>query len=218
MKLENIRVIENNETSGQRTKKLEFSIAQHNEQRKDREVSIRTKSMMAKIGLCAAAVVLALVLRLTGVDKPTMAVDSQEQSEGETETLGALHFVSAAEPLTIRADKWPAPVAAIDVELILDSGVVRYTSAVSTVTNCIEGEVAAVGEDERYGSYVRLKHEDGIETIYYGIENREAEVGQIVHEGESLGTVKVGDSVYLCILKGGAPQNPVDYVSVNIGG
>lgn len=214
MRIENVRVNYCDENRGGNTKRLKFAIAEPKKER-EQETSVRTRSMMIKIGLCGAAVVLALILRVSGVEKPAKAVDAQDE-QGEEETLGALHFVDAAG--SVRTSKWDAPVNAIDVELILDSGIVRYTAAVPEVKNCIAGEVTELGEDMVLGQFVKIANVDGIETIYFGMKTIDAIMGQVVDAGATLGTVDVGRSVYLCILKDGEPQDPVDYVSINIGG
>lgn len=221
MRIENVKVCTSTDEQGGATpKRLQFSVKTQSEQNREKEVYIRTKSMMAKIGLCAAAVVLALILRLTGLEKPVVEASAQEgENESETgDTLGALHFVDAPKVSTIRRQKWAAPVITNDIELLRDSQMVRFSAEVSKVSNCCKGEVSAIGEDARYGDYVRFKHDDGLETIYFGLEEISVSKGQSVALGETIGTVPIGRSIYLCILQDGAPQNPIDYVSINIGG
>jgi hypothetical protein len=38
-----------------------------------------------------------------------------------------------------------------------------------------------------------------------------------VHEGDLLGTVSPGRSIYLKVLEKGAPQNPTEYVDLSLG-
>ncbi|MDO4565307.1 MAG: M23 family metallopeptidase [Clostridia bacterium] len=224
MKIENIKVKERYSGS-EGGKALSFSVSEGwkpSEEREKKELTVHTKSMMIKIGLCAAAVVLALILRAAGLERPAeddgLTAASSQDEDDEEETLGTLRFVDASDGAALLYGKWNAPVTAAEIELMRDGQLLRITAQNGEVRNCHTGEVIAVDEDARYGRYVRLMHSEGLESIYYGFESVGVVKGQIVQSNEELGTVNAGKSLYVQVLKDGEPQDPTDYLNINIGG
>lgn len=184
------------------------------------------ESMFVKIGLCGVAVLCALAIRSvtgnTAQSTDTQPASAQTETVGtsdeEENNLGALHFVDASQDIALAApQKWTAPVQSADIELLTDSGTIRFTAAGESINACAMGEVLSISEDGMLGRYVRLTHADGVETIYFGLAEVLVKQGQVVQEGEALGTVNAGRSVYVQVLKDGAPQDPQDYISLSIG-
>ncbi len=184
-------------------------------------VVVRGGSMAVKIGLCALAAALALVIRLVerervAEEQAAVAVAaSQDERVGEEE-LGSLHFVDAGDLQVLGLDKWAAPVSASSVELLDDERMLGLTASGGEVKNCCLGEVRQVAEDADLGLYVRIAHGSDMETSFYGLEKALVEPGQVVQAGDTLGTVKEGDRLLMTVRKSGAPQNPVSYVDVSI--
>ena len=93
---------------------------------------------------------------------------------------------------------------------------VGFSALDTEVTCCCEGQVFAVGEDEDWGKYVRVRSAGDIDAVYYGLEEVAVRSGQRVAAGELLGTVPVGRLVYLSVSEKGAPQDPRTYVALTV--
>lgn len=188
---------------------------------KQETVVVRGGSMAVKIGLCALAAVLALVIRLAErrriTEEQTVAASVSQDEQNEGAALGSLHFVDAGDLQVLGLDKWAAPVEASGVELLDDEQMLGLTAARDEVRNCCLGEVRQVAEDAEKGLYVRIAHGSDLETCYFGLEKALVEPGQVVQAGDTLGTVATGGRLLMTVRKGGAPQNPVSYVDVSIG-
>lgn len=183
---------------------------------------VRAASMTVKIGLCALAAVLALIIRIAerrnaGENSAVAAAASAEQEGNQEDQLGTLHFVDAGDLSLLGVSKWAAPVASEGVELYRDGQMISFTAASGEVTNCCLGEVRAVETDPELGLSVRIAHGNELETIYYGFDKVLVEKGQVVRAGDTLGTVCVGGTICLSVLKSGAPQDPAAYLDVEIG-
>lgn len=182
---------------------------------------VRAASMTVKIGLCALAAVLALLIRIAerrsaGADSAVAAASAEQESSDEDQ-LGTLHFVDAGDLSLLGVSKWTAPVASGGAALFRDGQMISFTAASGEVTNCCLGEVRAVETDPELGLSVRIAHGNELETIYYGFDKVLVEKGQVVRAGDTLGTVHDGGTICLCVLKSGAPQDPAAYLDVEIG-
>lgn len=61
----------------------------------------------------------------------------------------------------------------------------------SLVTSSAPGTVASVSEDDRYGTVVIIRHEDGSMLYYCGLDEVSVKDGDTVQSGQKLGTVGV---------------------------
>ena len=182
-------------------------------------VKVDASGIVIKIGLCIAVLALAVVVRAFGIGKTddrvaeTSTHAEQEPPEGEesTDAIGTLHYVEAG---TVR--KWSAPVVSNDMELLRDGQLLRFTALTATVNACMAGEVLSVGEDDRLGSFVRIRSDNDCETIYYGFETVAVKEKNEIGAGDLLGTVAPGRSIYLRILREGAPQDPTAYIDLSL--
>ncbi len=193
------------------------------------KVQVRAGSMMAKISLCLGVLLIALVLELGGVRRdPQRQVFAAEAARPEAtareENLGAIYFVetgrtegaAATEGALVQRIKWAPPVRADEVTILRDDSVVGFSALDREVSCCCDGQVFAVGEDEDWGKYVRVRSAEDLDTVYYGLEEVTVLAGQSVAAGELLGTVPVGRRVYLSVSKKGAPQDPRACVSLTV--
>ena len=201
---------------------MDISNIKVTEERNTQEpVKVRGGSMAAKIGLCALAAVLALVIRIAErrrtAEEQTVTASASQDTPAETDALGTLHFVDAGDLSVLGPDKWTAPVTASAVELLDDERMLGLTAAAGEVKNCCLGEVRQVAEDAQLGLYVRIAHGSDLETCYFGLTKALVEPGQVVQAGDTLGTVAAGGTLCMTVRKAGAPQNPVSYVDVRIG-
>ena len=220
MKLNDIRVTRSSTTSSEGQDERSTISFEKREKRKEKpNKAVRGESMFIKIGLCGVAVLAALLVRTLSTSAPAampVEVAALSETEGE-ESLGALHFVDASQNTAIAMEKWNAPVISGDIELMLDNRMVRFTATASQVLNCCLGEVLSVAEDARLGKYVRVMHEGDVETIFYGFEEVSVKQTDIVQVQDVLGTVPLGRSVYMSVLKNGAPQDPAAFINLNLG-
>ncbi len=181
-------------------------------------VKVDASGIVIKVGLCAAVLALAIVVRAFGVGKPqervaqtsTYASETDDQ-EQQTSTVGTLQYVEAG-----AARKWNAPVMSNDIELLRDSQLLRFTALNGTVNACMAGKVLSVEQDAQLGNCVRIQSESDCETIYYGFETVAVSQGAEVATGDPLGTVATGRSIYLKVLQDGAPQDPTEYVDLSL--
>ena len=190
--------------------------------------TVRSGSMMAKISLCLGVLLIALVLELGGRGANRQAEvfaaeAARPQSTAREENLGAIYFVETGavgtaqtQEADVQRVKWAPPVRSDEITLLREDSVVGFSALNSQVSCCCGGQVFAVGEDEDWGKYVRVRSAGDIDTVYYGLEEVAVRAGQAVAAGELLGTVPVGRRVYLSVSEKGAPQDPRAYVSLTV--
>ncbi|MBR0207011.1 MAG: M23 family metallopeptidase [Clostridia bacterium] len=203
-------------------------------QEPEAKAQVKAGSMMAKISLCLGVLLIALVLELGSRGQaPQRQVFAAEAARPEAtareENLGAIYFVEAgsgegAAPtqgaddrsMNVQRMKWAPPVRADEVTILRDDSVVGFSALNSEVSCCCAGQVFAVGEDEDWGKYVRVRSAGDLDAVYYGLEEVAVRAGQTVTAGQLLGTVPVGRQVYLSVSEKGAPQDPRAYVSLTV--
>lgn len=201
-----------------------FSVRERSDQ-----VQVRSGTMMAKLSLCLGVLLIALVLELgsVGTDRQRAvfaAEGSRTPEPTAREELGALYFVEAkgseptaqAQNAEVQRVKWAPPVQTDEVTLLREDSVVGFSALNTQVSCCCGGQVFAVGEDEDWGKYVRIRSAGDIDAVYYGFEDVKVRAGETVAAGQLLGTVPVGRRVYLSVSEKGAPQDPRAYVSLTV--
>ena len=101
---------------------------------------------------------------------------------------------------------------------IINKGMEIYGECGKTkVISMGDGVVKNIGSSNKYGKYVVINHEDGIQALYGTITNIRVREGQEVKAGTLLGVVsKYNDTtcgLYLEVHKNGVDVNPLDYIS-----
>ena len=186
------------------------------QQEEEAKVKVNASGIAVKIGLCAAVLALAFVVRAFGVGRPddTVAQTSThtETGEYESEKIGSLRYVEAD------ATKWKAPVLSRDVELMRDGQLLRFTANAATVCASTGGTVRDIGTDAQYGTYVRIASDNDREAVYYGLESVAVKQGDTVAAGGTIGSAAVGKSVFMKVFEKGAPQDPTAFVDLSLGG
>ena len=80
-----------------------------------------------------------------------------------------------------------------------------------------DGVVKSIGSNDKYGQYVIINHEDGIQALYGFLSNVRVSQGREVKAGTLLGLVSKYDGdtcgLYLEVHKNGVDVNPLDYIS-----
>ncbi len=210
MKLDEMKVQFERERDGF-TSESEFAVKKE----KEGLPKIDASGIAIKIGMCAAVLALAIIVRAFGAGKPVERVAEARTHSGSNEavgtgSVGSLHDVEAG------TKKWAAPVKANDIELFPDGRLLRFTAASSDVLSCTSGKVLSVGIDESYGNYVRVQTSDDVETVYYGFEAVTVSEGASVQSGDVIGTVSAGRSMFLKVYVNGAPQDPTQFVDLGL--
>ncbi len=77
----------------------------------------------------------------------------------------------------------------MDSTIYIHSGVDFEVDKDMEVLAVLSGEITEVGESEEYGKYIKIKHDDGLETLYGHCQEIQKQVGQKVEKGEVLGMV-----------------------------
>ena len=197
-------------------------------QEREAKVAVRSGSMMAKISLCLGVLLIALVLELGGTAKDRQRQvfaegDKRPETTARAENLGAIYYVETdaaptapGEGADVKRVKWAPPVRSDEVTLLREDSVVGFSALDTQVSCCCGGQVFAVGEDEDWGKYVRVRSAGDVDAVYYGFEEVSVRAGQTVNAGQLLGTVPLGRRVYLSVSEKGAPQDPRAYVSLTV--
>ena len=210
MKLDEMKVQFERERDGF-TSESEFAVKKE----KEGLPKIDASGIAIKIGMCAAVLALAIIVRAFGAGKPVERVAETSTHSGSNEavgtgSVGSLHYVEAG------TKKWAAPVKANDIELFPDGRLLRFTAASSDVLSCTSGKVLSVGIDDSYGNFVRVQTSDDVETVYYGFDAVTVSEGASVQSGDVIGTVSAGRSMFLKVYVNGAPQDPTQFVDLGL--
>ena len=182
-------------------------------------------SMLVKIGVCVAALILVLVMEMFVFPREqgghAAALEAQAPAVtdggGTDETLGRLRFVDGGGLVGVFASgkRWHVPVEATGASLLDDARLLQLQAeAGSTVSLSAGGEVRAVGADLELGQYVRIHHGEDLESIYYHLSDICVEPGQPLLLGDTLGKVAGDGTLYLRIYQTGAPQDVETFVDV----
>ncbi len=83
----------------------------------------------------------------------------------------------------------------------------------------ISGEVIETGNDDSYGKYIRLSHEEEIDTLYAHCDVISVKKGQRVQKGEVIGKVGnsgavLGEHLHFEIWKNDMALDPMQYISL----
>ena len=81
------------------------------------------------------------------------------------------------------------------------------------------GVVVIAGWGNAAGNYVKIDHRDGFSSIYMHLNNYSVRTGQMVSQGQQIGTVgdtgvTTGDHLHFGIAYNGAYVNPCSYVNL----
>lgn len=178
-------------------------------------------NLVAKVGVCVLAC--AFMLALKGLDNPIaeqvvagvkVAVNDETDF---TEMFGKLQFVELPETLEVfsNSDKLALPVSApsqpvdSEQEYVLWEGIPD-----TTVLAAAAGKIRAVSEDDVLGKYVRIQHDNNLETIYYGLAEISVEQGQPIKKFDTLGITGEEGTLCVYVMLDGKPQSPGEYMDL----
>lgn len=150
-------------------------------------------------------------------DKPETSVLSASSS-GENENQGSTPKMLSPVIGTLATDFGQISVPASGNSMI-HSGIDINVEKESNVKAALNGVVTQTGSSAQYGKYIRLKHDNGIETVYAHCSGILAHTGEIVDRGDVIAQVG-DDSICACshlhfeVWLDGENVDPLEYISV----
>jgi murein DD-endopeptidase MepM/ murein hydrolase activator NlpD len=89
----------------------------------------------------------------------------------------------------------------------------------ASIKAALPGAVIESGSVPSYGNYIKIKHNNGMTTVYAHCSQLIAQKGQMVEQGEIIARVgdtgvAVGSHLHFEIWKDGEPLNPIDFIDV----
>lgn len=178
--------------------------------------------MLIKLGVCAGICALFAVLKaldIPAVNEGLNAVGAALDEKNDDETLGKLKFVELPGILEVFAggDSLTQPIK-FDSAALDETGTYLTLSGEpnAQVTVCGKGTVKSIGNDETLGKYIIVSHENDVEISYYGFDAVSVDEGQPVNRLDTLGRLTDTGKLCLNVKKSGAPQNPCEYLGIEI--
>ena len=181
------------------------------------------RSLLIKVGVCASACALVLLLKWIDTPKINSALDSVKNATVEDhefdEMLGKLRFVELPGILSVFApnDKFQSPIAFSSATIENDDTVLALRAAMKqSAVAASNAMVKAVGMDELLGQYVSLVTAEDVELCYYGLTSVSVEEGQLLCRTDDVGGILDGSLLYITVRKAGQPVNPLDFYDIVI--
>lgn len=168
--------------------------------------------LLARLGVCGAAFLAVLGIKLAGNERAISALGelTKGEREGTESSLGRLKFVELPSMIEVFAPSAHAvlPVEALSLDLMDDETGLYIVSAYgSDIAAPADGRVKAVGLDPVLGTYVSVMTEDDVEFVIFGLGEVTVEEGQPVKQRQKLGALK-GASATVRVWKDGRPADP----------
>ncbi|OQB25195.1 MAG: Stage II sporulation protein Q [Firmicutes bacterium ADurb.Bin182] len=177
-------------------------------------------SMLIKICMCAGACALVLLIKLSNTPETNRAADAAIQTATDEpdleQMLGKLRFVELPAILSVfgDAEKLTMPVSSGTAQIVDDERMMQIlTEGDSKVVASGSGTVSEIGEDDALGMYVKIRHDDDMESIYYGFSEIAVEQGQPVKQLDTLGTLNSDGILSVRVHVNGRPRNPANFLS-----
>lgn len=172
-------------------------------------------SAAVKIGLCIAICIALCIVNMTMKGSSELFAMSDE----EENSPGKLRFVELPGIIEVFAgkDKLTMPIGEYsEADWDDDKNMLKLvTNSNETVVTCGSGTVKAIGTDSEYGNYVVIRH-GSIETCYYGLGYVTVEERQVINKLDTLGLLTQSGIMYFQVYKDGQPENPCNYLPLNI--
>ena len=180
--------------------------------------------MLLKIGICAGACALVLVLKWVDSPLTNRAVETVNQAVTEEtdldEMLGKLQFVEFDGILNVfsESSSYEMPVIAEAATSMDDGRMLLLTaqSGADVISSC-RGTVSSIGEDASLGNYICIRGNDSLDLYYYGLAEIFVEEGQPVKKLDTLGALGADGRLCFAVLENGRPIDPRDYLDLPLG-
>ena len=201
-------------------------------------MDIRTATQMEKARRNAIAISALLVVLMLGLTTTFIAMSFVKRG-GSSKTNDDSSLVNGPGTPVVKST-WVVPVNAAGMTILkaadfdmpqynnttkwyeFDLGYTLGADAGTSVVACYDGTVTSVVEsgDASTGKLIRIKHADGVETVYSSLDSITVAVGDKVKSGDQIGTVGTSGNyevfdmphVRLMTYKNGKPVNPESFV------
>lgn len=173
---------------------------------------VEAGSMLWKLGICACACALMLVMNNEQIKPFETESRNVEEAPAQTpvEEMGKLRFVELPSLISVfsQKDRQVFPITCSKYTLLEDdTAVLLVPDSAQEVTAMERCTVKAVGNDENKGDYVILRADGDKEWTLYGLRDIRVEKGQPLLASDTIGTAEKGEGVYLTLRTQGRPQN-----------
>ncbi len=135
----------------------------------------------------------------SGASSSSTSTDSKSVIEGDRQVLDDIEIKSVADKYSfivpIKGEinsPFGTRTAPLSGNPQFHSGIDIEANMGTSIKAALAGEVTEVGSNPQYGKYVKIKHNDGITTLYGFCSILVAKVGQKVNQGDVI--AKVGNS------------------------
>lgn len=105
--------------------------------------------------------------------------------DAENVTVG-VHFYSKDDEETLQQNS----LIYYENTYLPNTGVLYTSDEEFTVKNVFAGKVTEIADDEFFGKYIVIEHNNNLRTYYYGIDNITVDVDEEIDTGTILGTSK----------------------------
>lgn len=95
---------------------------------------------------------------------------------------------------------------------VINNGIKIKSGVFKEVNNIAHGKVMFADIFQMYGKMIIIDHGGGFYTIYGHLSKLKVSIGKTVKEGEVVGEVRLGSSLYFEVRKNGKPQNPLNWL------
>jgi len=188
--------------------------------------NVKKRSLFIKSCICA--VVCAGCLLLKVIDTPATQQATQTIRDmisydlDMEDSIGKLKFVQNIFPgleavFSNSAAAMQYPVQGSVVQNFRENGcqgVRIHALANGEVAAAADGILLKRAVSQEHGNYLRIKHPNGMETVYYGLAQSPLPEGTDVGRGDVIGTLTDSGVLYFEVYKNGTVQNPLSFFGV----
>lgn len=191
-----------------------------NEQKQSKP--ILGERLTRNVALCALLLLTVVSVRgqLTG-EQTVLAALQQNIGRDWDESIGKLTFVSALFPETAlvfsqsaRGTTLVAPCfSALKTPFSAQTPYLAYDNENCAVYPCAGGTVMSLAHGNNEERILRLRHADGLETLYYNLARTHVTEGDLVDTNTVLGTTLLGEDLILEARVDGVTVDPAQYMT-----
>lgn len=103
--------------------------------------------------------------------------------------------------------------------MIMHNGIDIDASEGEGIRAALDGEILETGNSETYGKYIKIKHDNGMVTVYAHCLKLNVDKGQTIKQGDIIAEVgntglSVGTHLHFEIWLDGKPVNPLNYLEI----
>lgn len=195
--------------------------------RKNASGLMQHRGLVIKTCVCVLVCLTCLLIKV--IDTPATKDASQAIQDMVSydldleDSLGKLHFVQNIFPgltavFSNSAGTMRYPVQGNVIQNFQEDGLngVRiHAEANNEVTAAADGILLKRAVSSEFGNYLRIKHPNGVETVYYGLAESPLLEGASIARGDVIGTLTDTGVLYFEVYQNGVVKNPLSFFSVD---